>query len=135
MVTPQMLIDKPDYKHSSWASFIHVGNMRFTSIREHLRATAINSQKIETSDIVLVHNDTPRITRKLADIEELMEAKDGLLCAAKIKTAQGKTNHSIARLIPLEVSQMWPTAPIHVQMKPKQTHHQMILIHDAMRQP
>ena len=52
----------------------------------------------------MVHDDTPRITWKLAVIEELMKGKDGLVRAAKIRTAQGRTNHPIARLIPLEVS-------------------------------
>ena len=61
-----------------------------TSLREHHRATGINSQKIKTVNIVLVHDDTPRITWKLAVIEELMKGKDGLVCAAKIRTAQGE---------------------------------------------
>ena len=50
----------------------------------------------------MVHDDSPRITWKLAVIEELMKGKDGLVYAAKIRTAQG--NHPIAKLIPLEVS-------------------------------
>ena len=33
-----------------------------------------------------------------------MKGKDGLVRAAKIRTAQGRTNRPIARLIPLEVS-------------------------------
>ena len=33
-----------------------------------------------------------------------MKGKDGLVCAAKIQTAQGKTNCPIAGLISLEVS-------------------------------
>jgi len=40
----------------------------------------------------------------LAIIEELMKGKDGLVRAAKIRTAQGMTNHPITKLIPLEVS-------------------------------
>ena len=40
----------------------------------------------------------------MAVIEELMKGKDGLVRAAKIRTAQGRTNRPIARLIPLEVS-------------------------------
>ena len=75
-----------------------------TSLREHHRTTGINSQTIKTGDIVLVHDDSPRITWKLAVIEELMKEKDGLVRAAKIRTAQGRTNCPIARLIPLEVS-------------------------------
>ena len=75
-----------------------------TSLREHHRATGTNHQTIKTGDIVLVHDDTPRITWKLAVIEELMKGKDGLVRAAKIRTAQGRTNRPIAKLIPLEVS-------------------------------
>ena len=59
---------------------------------------------IKTGDIVLVYDDSPRITWKLAVIEELMKGKDGLVHAAKIRTAQGRTNRPIAKLIPLEVS-------------------------------
>ena len=59
---------------------------------------------IKTGDIVLVHDNSPRITWKLAVIEELMKGKDGVVHAAKIRTAQGRTNHPIAKLIPLEVS-------------------------------
>ena len=33
-----------------------------------------------------------------------MKGKDGLVRAAKIRTAQGRTNRPIAKLIPLEVS-------------------------------
>ena len=50
-----------------------------------------------------------RETRKLAIVEQLMTGKDGLVQAAKIKTAQGRTNCPIAKLNPLEVST--PTVP------------------------
>ena len=36
--------------------------------------------------------------------KELMKEKDGLVHAAKIRTAQGRTNCPIARLVALEVS-------------------------------
>lgn len=52
---------------------------------------------------MLVHDDCPRISWKLAIIEELLEGKDGLVRAANIRTANGRTNRPIARLIPLEV--------------------------------
>lgn len=51
-------------------------------------------------DIVLVHDDTPRINWRLAVIKELMEGKDGLVYAAK----KNSPNHPIARSIPLQVS-------------------------------
>ena len=37
-------------------------------------------------------------------VEELLRGNDGLVRAANIRTAQGKTNRPIARLIPLEIS-------------------------------
>ena len=36
-------------------------------------------------------------------IEELIEGKDGLVRAAHIRTAQGRTNRPISKLCPLEV--------------------------------
>ena len=75
-----------------------------TSLREYHRVSGNNTQKIKPGDIVLVHDDTPRITWKLAVIEELIMGKDGLVRAANIRTAHGRTNRPIARLIPLEVS-------------------------------
>ena len=75
-----------------------------TSLREYHRISGMNRQQIKPGDIVLVHDDTPRITWKLAVIKELMKGKDGLVRAAKIRTLQGRTNRPIARLIPLEVS-------------------------------
>ena len=54
--------------------------------------------------MVLVHDDSPRISWKLAAVEELLKGKDGLIWAANIRTAHGKTNRPTARLIPLEVA-------------------------------
>ena len=51
----------------------------------------------------MVHDDSPRISWKLAVVEELLKGKDGLVQAANIRIAYGKTNHPITRLIPLEV--------------------------------
>ena len=91
----QMSIDGHNYMHSSLTSSIHDGDTN---------TSGINRQQIKPGDIVLMHDDTPRITWKLAVIEELMKGKDGLVRAAKIRTSQGRTNRPIARLIPLEVS-------------------------------
>ncbi|XP_065918796.1 uncharacterized protein [Dysidea avara] len=75
-----------------------------TSLREHHRASGNNVQQIKQGDIVLVHDDSPRISWKLAVVEDLLRGNDGLVRAANIRTAQDKTNRPIARLIPLEVS-------------------------------
>ena len=60
-----------------------------TSLREYHRTTGNNSQQVKPGDIVLVYDDSPRNTWKLAIVEELMTGKDGLVRAAKIKTTQG----------------------------------------------
>ena len=75
-----------------------------TSLREHHRTSGQNTQTVKPDDVVLIHDDTPWISWKLAVIEELLKGKDGLVRAANIRTTQGGTNRPIARLIPLEVS-------------------------------
>ena len=55
---------------------------------------------------MLVHNDTPRVTWKMAVIEELIRGNDGLVRAANIRTAWGRTNRPITKLVPLEVSSL-----------------------------
>jgi len=75
-----------------------------TSLREYHHTSGNNRQHIKPGDIILVHDESPRITWRLAIIEELMKGWDGLVRAAKIRTAQGMTNHPITKLIPLEVS-------------------------------
>lgn len=75
-----------------------------TSLREFHQATGKNKQTIKVGDVVLVHDDTPRTMWKPAVIEELIRGNDGLVRAANIRTATGKTNRPIARLVPLEVS-------------------------------
>jgi len=69
-----------------------------------LLTTGNNSQEIKSGDFVLVYDVSPRTTWKLAIVEGLITGKDGLVCAANIKTPQGRTNLPIAKMIPLEVS-------------------------------
>ena len=59
---------------------------------------------MKVGEVVLIQDDTPRIDWKLAVVEELIEGKDGLVRAAHIRTAQGRTNRPISKLCPLEVS-------------------------------
>ena len=76
-----------------------------TSLREYHRwAGGSNKQVIKVGDIVIIHDDTPRSEWKLATVEKLMTGSDGIVRAAEIRTAGGRTNRPIARLIPLEVN-------------------------------
>jgi hypothetical protein len=74
-----------------------------TSLREFHKTTGNNKQTINIGDIVLVHDDKPRVNWKLAVIENLIEGEDGQIRAAHIRTSTGKTNRPIARLYPLEI--------------------------------
>ena len=53
---------------------------------------------------MIIHNDTPRSEWKLTAVEKLMTDSDGIVRAAEIRTAGGRTNRPIAQLIPLEVN-------------------------------
>ena len=74
-----------------------------TYLREYHRASGHNTQQVEQGDVVLVHDDSLRMSWKLVVIEELLKGKDGLVWAANIRMVHGRTNRPIARLIPLEV--------------------------------
>jgi len=56
-----------------------------TSLREYHRTTGNNGQQIKSGDIVLMHDESPRTTWKLAIVERLITRKDGLIRAANIK--------------------------------------------------
>ena len=68
-------------------------------------ASGTNVQRIRVGDVVLIHDDTPQMTWRLAVVEELIEGMDGLTRAAKIRTKHRRTNRPIAKLYPLEVNE------------------------------
>ena len=75
-----------------------------TSLREFHRRSGNNEQTIKEDELVMVHDDKPRNTWKLAIIEELIRGNDGLVRAANIRTKNGRTNRPITKLYPLEIS-------------------------------
>ena len=77
-----------------------------TSLREFYKASGHNKckQLIKKGDVVLIHNDKPRLKWKLAVIEELLPGNDGLVRAANVRTDNFVTSRPISRLYPLEVS-------------------------------
>ena len=75
-----------------------------TSLREFHKTSGNNQQKIKTGDIVLIHDEKPRIDWRLAVIEDLIPGGDGLIRAASIRTSTGKTTRPITNLYPLEVN-------------------------------
>ena len=75
-----------------------------TSLREYHKASDDNIQQVKRGDIVLVHDDVPRATWRMAVIEELIVGQDGLTRAAAIRTSTGTTSRPITRLYRLELS-------------------------------
>ena len=75
-----------------------------TSLREFHRAVGNNQQRVKVGDVILIHDDKPRLNWKLAVIKELVEGNDGLVRAANVRTKNGITSRPIAKLYPLEVS-------------------------------
>ena len=75
-----------------------------TSLRDFHRTSGNNCQQVKTGDVVLIHDDGPRLRWKMAVIEELIVGGDGLVRAANIRTSSGRTNRPIAKLYPLEVA-------------------------------
>ena len=84
-----------------------------TSLREFHRATGNNSQTVKKGEIVLVHDDTPRASWKLAVIEDVITGHDGLIRAVNIRTSSGRTNRPISRLYPLEITSKTDVEPVN----------------------
>ena len=61
-------------------------------------------QMIKVGDVVLIHNDSPRTSWRMAVIENLIKGNDGYVRAAEVRTSSGRTNRPIARLYPLEIT-------------------------------
>ena len=74
-----------------------------TTLREYHRSTGQNNQTISVGDVVIVHDEGPRVTWRLAVITKLLVGGDGLTRAAEIRTSTGLTNRPIIKLYPLEV--------------------------------
>ena len=61
-------------------------------------------QAIKVDDVVLIHDDLPRRSWKMAVIKGLIKGNDGYVRAAEVRTKNGRTNRPISKLYPLEIS-------------------------------
>ena len=68
------------------------------------------------SDLVLIHDEGPRINWRLAVIKNLITKGDGLVRAADIQTSTGRTNRPITKIYLLEV-----TANTEIKASPSQS--------------
>ncbi|XP_065893695.1 uncharacterized protein, partial [Dysidea avara] len=74
------------------------------ALREYHRASGNNKQSIREGDVVVVHDDTPRATWRMAVVTDLIAGRDGLIRAAVIRTANGNTTGPITKQYPLELN-------------------------------
>ena len=75
-----------------------------TSLREFYRPSGRGGQQIHVGDVVLIHNENPRINWKMAVMENLVTGNDGMVRSAIVRTKNGVTNRPVAKLYPLELS-------------------------------
>ena len=58
-----------------------------TSLREYHKKSGDNQQTVKKGDVVIVHDDTPRASWKMAVIDDLIVGRDGLVRAATVRTS------------------------------------------------
>ena len=58
---------------------------------------------MRVGDVVLIHDDSPRVNWKLALVTSINRGHDGLVRSANVRTANATTNRPIKRLHPLEI--------------------------------
>ena len=76
-----------------------------TSLREtHTTSGESNKETIKVGDVVIVHDDCPRLKWRLAVVQELQRGNDNFVRSAVIRTDKGITNRPISKLYPLEVN-------------------------------
>ena len=75
-----------------------------TSLREVHKNTGSNQLTVRTGDVVLIHDDKPRITWKMGVVDGLMTGGDGIVRAVTLRTANGLTNRPVTKLYPLELN-------------------------------
>jgi len=59
---------------------------------------------VKAGDVVLIHDDCPRINWKMVVIESVVTGNDGRVRSANVHTKNGVTNRPVKKLYPLEVS-------------------------------
>ena len=74
-----------------------------TSLREFNKVSGHNKEVIKVGDVVIVHDEKPRMQWKLALVEGLIKGRDDLTRAAHIKMGNYRTTRPIVKLYPLEV--------------------------------
>ena len=91
-----------------------------TALRETYKACGNNNQHVKAGDVVLIHDDSPRVNWRMAVIESLNKGRDGVVRSANIRTTTGRTNRPITRLYPLEVTAEETSSDVQGDTQPEQ---------------
>lgn len=76
----------------------------FTSLQEFHRKSEINTEIEKVGDLVLIHDDGPRVNNwKLALVASINRGHERFVRLANVYAADRTTNHPITRLHPLEI--------------------------------
>lgn len=75
-----------------------------TSLQERHKVQGSLRNHIKIGDVVLIHDEGPRLYWRMAVVEDLQSGIDGLVRSAMVKTSTGVTNRPINKLYPLEVA-------------------------------
>ena len=76
-----------------------------TSLREvHKVNNVIGKEGIKVGDVVVIHDDTPRLKWQLAVVKDLQRGKDDVIRSATICTVNGVTGRLIVKVYLLEIN-------------------------------
>ena len=66
-----------------------------TSLREFHKSSGSNKESVKVGDVVVMHDDSPRVNWKLAFVTSINRGRDGLVRSVNLSTANGTTNRPI----------------------------------------
>ena len=74
------------------------------TLRERYCANTRGNYSAKVGNVVLIHDDCPRVFWKMGKIVELLNSNDGYARSAKVKTANNILIRPISKLYPLEIN-------------------------------
>ncbi|XP_074652800.1 uncharacterized protein LOC141907098 [Tubulanus polymorphus] len=73
-----------------------------TALREYNQRSG-KEEQIKVGEVVIIHEETPRLKWKLGLVTELFYGPDRICRSVALKTANGFTNRAVSKLYPLEL--------------------------------
>jgi len=92
-----------------------------TALRETYRVCSSSTQHVKVGNVVLIHDNTPRVNWWMVVIESVNKARDGVICSVNTHTTTGQTNRPIACLYPLELTADERSTDLQGDIQPEQS--------------